>query len=388
MGLGLGLHLAALFDEVDGRHGLQLVAEVVADRRLQHLVDQVGHGADGGDHLGRLGVRHMDLDLKVEGEDEALARLGDDLAQVLVVVVGRRAGLGPIESEDEGRHDLGRVAARIDGVFAGAQRLLPDAAVARTDQVTELEIGPGGVLGGQADIGLDHRHLALLDHQHRIELHRHQERIEVVGAVEQRVVLQADAAAVVEEGLEVLIVVVHGVLGRQQGFDQGGVLGLRISFELGHVGEIEQAVGDGALGQRKAVQGGDDADHVDDLAVFVGARLDPHNFQLGGLQAEGLAGEAALVAQPGIGLVNRLAEYAVAADHQEADRMDRGHGARRQDGALDALLAAALGEGGQVIEVAELRLVGRRLGADGQVPAHLGDDHADLARRDLHHRVT
>ena len=44
--LGRVLDLVALLDELGGAEGLELVAEVVADRRLQHLVDQVLHGAD------------------------------------------------------------------------------------------------------------------------------------------------------------------------------------------------------------------------------------------------------------------------------------------------------------------------------------------------------
>jgi hypothetical protein len=66
----LRLHLLPLLDEVDRRHALQLVAEVVADRRLQHLVDQVVHGRDGRDDPRRLGIGHVDLHLQIDVEDE------------------------------------------------------------------------------------------------------------------------------------------------------------------------------------------------------------------------------------------------------------------------------------------------------------------------------
>lgn len=53
-------HLAA-GDEFDRRHALQFVAEVVAHGRLQHLVHQVGDAAHHRDHIGRLGIRNVDL---------------------------------------------------------------------------------------------------------------------------------------------------------------------------------------------------------------------------------------------------------------------------------------------------------------------------------------
>src|SRR5258708_13966123 len=56
-------------------------------------------------------------------------------------------------------------------------------------------------------------------------------------------------------------------------------------------------------------------------------------------------------------------------------------------GALDPLLAAVLDEDADVPEVDELRLVERRLGTDRQRSADLRDDDADLARRNLHHRM-
>ena len=52
----------------------------------------------------------------------------------------------------------------------------------------------------------------MLHDQHRDDFHADQERVERVGAIEQRIVLQSDAPAVLEKRLEVLIVVVQVVL--------------------------------------------------------------------------------------------------------------------------------------------------------------------------------
>jgi hypothetical protein len=67
--------------------------------------------------------------------------------------------------------------------------------------------------------------------------------------------------------------------------------------------------------------------------------------------------------------------------------VDGGDGARRQHRALHTLLAAGGDEALQVLEIAEVRLVDRRLGPDRQRGADLGDHHADQAGGDLHHRM-
>ena len=85
--------------------------------------------------------------------------------------------------------------------------------MAGLDDRPELELGARRVERGQPDVGLDDRHLALVDDEHRRQLDPHEERVEQVRAVEQRIVLEPDPAAVVEERLEVLVVVVQLVLG-------------------------------------------------------------------------------------------------------------------------------------------------------------------------------
>ena len=87
--------------------------------------------------------------------------------------------------------------------------------VARLDDGAELELGARGVLGGQAHVGLDDGHLALAHDKHLAQLDPYQERVQQERPVQQWVVLQAYAAAVVQERLVVLVVVVQEVLGAQ-----------------------------------------------------------------------------------------------------------------------------------------------------------------------------
>ena len=121
-------------------------------------------------------------------------------------------------------HDLGLVDARVDRVLPGAQRLLPDAAVAGAHDRAELELGARRVERRQADERLDDRDLALVHHEHRHHVDADEERVQQVRAVEQRVVLQTDLAAGVEERLEVLVVVVQVVLAAEQQLDAVGVV--------------------------------------------------------------------------------------------------------------------------------------------------------------------
>src|SRR5208337_4670760 len=102
-------------------------------------------------------------------------------------------------------NELGVVNPRINRVLPRSQRFLPDALMARANQAAELEVRAGCVLRGQSYVGLDNGDLALFYNQHRHLLHANQERVEVVSAIEQRVVLEADLATGLEEFLEVLI---------------------------------------------------------------------------------------------------------------------------------------------------------------------------------------
>src|SRR6516164_8945115 len=185
---------------------------MVADSSLQNFVHQIFHGADHGNNAGRLRVRHVNLDLKVDLEDEAFLRLGDYLLELRIQVMCFADGIRPVQIQNRGRHDFRLVTAWVERILARAQGFLPNAAMAGPDQRTILEVRPGSVLRGQTNVGLDHGDLTLLDNQHGHKLNDDQERIERVSTVEKRVMLKANMAAVVKEGLEVLIVVVEVVL--------------------------------------------------------------------------------------------------------------------------------------------------------------------------------
>ncbi len=201
--------------------------------------------------------------------------------------------------------------------------------------------------------------------------------------------LQADAAAGIEERLEVLVVVVAVVLAVEDRLDQVAVAGGRVCLERRDVVEVSQPVGDGTFGRRRAFQRRNDADHVDQPAVRGGVRLDADNFHLLVRQAERRVRQPASgpAQQPHIFVGHRHAIDGVERHHQEADRMDRRHGARRQHRALHAFLTAIGHEGADVLEAAELRLVDGRLGANRQRLADLGNDDADLPGGNLHERM-
>jgi hypothetical protein len=293
-------------------------------------------------------------------------------------VVRLRAGVGPVEREDEGRHQLRRVDARVDGVLAGAQGLLPDAAVSGADDAAELELLAGCVQCGQTDERLDDGHLTLVHHQHRDHLHAYQEGVEEVRTVQQRIMLQADPPAVVQEALEVLIVVVQVVLGAEQEVDHLGIGGTLDRFQRGHVVEAAEPAGQVAGVERLALQRGDQTDHVD-----VALRRDDRDFEVLRPQFERARRELVVVRQRRELRSDRESEDAASREDEEADRMDRHQGPGREHRALHTLLAVVGDEPPQVREVAEGRVVPGALGADRQRPSDLGDDHADLAGLDL-----
>ena len=157
----------------------------------------------------------------------------------------------------------------------------------------ELELLARGVGGRETDEALDHGDLALVHHEHRHEVDADEERVQQVGAVEQRVVLEADLAAGVQERLEVLVVVVQGVLAAEQEVDDLGVggagapTGVRL-LDRRDVGEAAEPARDVARREWFALERGDDADEVD---LRVGC--DDHHLQLFGCQPERRRGEAA-----------------------------------------------------------------------------------------------
>ena len=73
------LHLLSGFDELDCRHALQFIAEMIAYRRLQHFVDQVADRAHHADYARGRGIGHVDLHDQFDHEHEAFPALCLDL---------------------------------------------------------------------------------------------------------------------------------------------------------------------------------------------------------------------------------------------------------------------------------------------------------------------
>ena len=120
----------------------------------KHLVDEVRHASNHGDDVRSLRVRNVNLHLQIDGEVKTFAALRLDLLQLRVEIVRLRHHIGPVQGDDEGRHDDGLVAARIDRVLSRSQRLLPDAAMAGPHEAAELEFTARRVLRRQTDVRL------------------------------------------------------------------------------------------------------------------------------------------------------------------------------------------------------------------------------------------
>ena len=283
----------------------------------------------------------MDQHLEVDGEDEALVTFRNDRFKARVQAVGSGDVLGPVELEDRGEDDFGVVDSWVDGILAGAQRLLPDALMAGPHEAAEFETDAGSVLRGQAHVGLDDGYLPLFDDQHGDLLHADQEWIEVVCAVKKRVVLQADLAAGIQELLEVLVVVVQRVFAAEDGGDELKVGGVGLLFELRHVVEESEPAGDGACLQWLPFERGHNADHVRDLAGIGGPGRNARHFELPLFEAKrGERESARLVGQLAVRIGDGNAEDLRLGDDEEGYRMDGGQHAGRKHRPLHALLPA------------------------------------------------
>ncbi|HUO35750.1 MAG TPA: hypothetical protein VMU43_12235 [Candidatus Acidoferrum sp.] len=256
------LHLLSGLDEADCGHALQAVAEVIADSGLKNLVHEVLHRPDHADYTGRFRVGHVNLHLQVNLEDEALVALGDDLLKLAVEIVRFRNRVGPIEIEDCRGNNFGFIASRVERIFSGAQRLLPDTAAARMHKRSILKFIARGILRDEANVGFDDGDFSLFHDHHRNKFDADEKWIEGISPVEKRIMLKADLPALVEECLKVLIVVVELILAAQERFDDL-LIGGSALFHIPHVRKAAKAAGDIPGGKRITLVGGDDADDVD-----------------------------------------------------------------------------------------------------------------------------
>ena len=168
-----------------------------------------------------------------------------DALQAVVVLVGFGLAGDPVQDE-VGRGDEDDLpGVGVERVFAGAEGLVPDAALAAGDALAVAEVVAGEVLAGGAVVADDHADVADGDDGLGDDLEGGEPAVDEVGAVGERDVLPAAAAAGGEERLGVLEVVVVVAL----------------------AGVVADAGGDDLAGREAgAVVDGDDADGVDDDA--------------------------------------------------------------------------------------------------------------------------
>ena len=126
---------------------------------------------------------------------------------------------------------------------------------------------------GKTHVGLHDGNLTLLHDQHGYFFHAEQERIEVVRAVKQGVVLETDLAAQIQKFLKVLIGAVPVVLAAENGLEEPRVRRRTLGggpLQRFDICKSAKAARDVARRQRFAFQGRDDADHVDDFTGLGG----------------------------------------------------------------------------------------------------------------------
>lgn len=127
---------------------------------------------------------------------KSFAALCLNLFQLCIKIVSLRNNIGPVERDDEGRHNDGLVAAGIDRVLSRSKGLLPDAAMAGAHEAAELELHTRSILRREADVRLDYANLTLLDYQHGHFFNSEEEGVEVISAIEQGIVLEPDLATI------------------------------------------------------------------------------------------------------------------------------------------------------------------------------------------------
>jgi len=363
---GLLLNAAAGLDEVRCRKLGERVAEVVANRGLKDLVHQLGDRLHRPDHLGGVRVGDVDLDLQFDRELERVVRLRNDGAELPVEAVLGLDVVGPVELQDAGGDDDRLVDGLVETLLAGADHIRPDAFVTGCHDGSELVRLTGLVLSRQADVRLDDRDLALLDHQHGLEVDLEQEGVDGVVTRTQHVMLKASAASRIQERLGVLVVVVQCVVVAEHRLDDliRGSVG---RLQRADVIEATDAAGNRSRLERRTVERGEDANLVggDGDVVQVLALCELNH--LLGVTVDGSP----------IGTVDR--------HHDEGIGVD-GVGTRGEHVTLDALLATVVDEGLDVLKVAVLGLVGRARRSRRNRCSHLGDDDAEGLVRDADDR--
>ena len=124
------MDLASLLDQLDQRSLLALVLEVAADQRVEALLDQVSHATESLDHVRRLLVVDVDDHRKRQLRLEGVFGDKADLPKARVQLVHAGVGGDPFQDDvDRGDHDH-LACVGVEGVLAGQECLVPDAAPA------------------------------------------------------------------------------------------------------------------------------------------------------------------------------------------------------------------------------------------------------------------
>ncbi len=148
-----------------------------------------------------------------------------DAFEVFVIPVRFRLTGDPAQDEVHRRHHLDFQRVGVEGVFAGRQRLLPDAAMAGLDLLAVAEAGAGDILARSAIVGDHDADVADGDHRLGLDLDGRKPAIDEERAVGEHLELLAALAAEGEERLGVLEIIVIqpvGALGQFRSDDLSG----------------------------------------------------------------------------------------------------------------------------------------------------------------------
>ena len=205
----LALNRVAILEQLEHRALVGHVAEIGAEHRVEGLGDQLLDVAEPLDHVRGLLIVDMDDDRQRQGR--FIGVLGDqvDRAQAFVVAMGFGPAGDPVQDEVGRRHEDDVAGIGIEGILAGPERLFLHAALAFGDALAVAEPLAREVLAAAAVVADHHADIADRHDGLGDRFDAGEPAIDEVGAVGERNVLQAPAAAGPQERLGVLEVVVE-----------------------------------------------------------------------------------------------------------------------------------------------------------------------------------
>ena len=138
-----GLTFFSSAKEGDNVAVLSAVSEVVTDRGLEYLRDQVAHASKTSDDLWCLCCRDVNDLSNVQVEREAIFGSNRDRTQVFVESMGLASSVCPVENQVRRWDQLDFHRVLVDRVFAWAAWLHPNAPISFGDDVSVLECVTG-----------------------------------------------------------------------------------------------------------------------------------------------------------------------------------------------------------------------------------------------------